>query len=65
MKKFLNNLLTSISGPLNGNKLNLGLVLGALNQLAPQALSFLPPHWAAVGSAGLILIGALHKAVKQ
>jgi len=63
MKKWLNDILGII--PFNGNKLNLGLALGALVNLAPQALSFLPPHWAAIGSAALVLVGAIHKVVKN
>ncbi len=63
MKKMLNNVLGFI--PFNGNKLNLGLALGALTQLAPQLVAFLPPHFAAVGSAVLVLIGAIHKVVKK
>ncbi len=62
MKKVINDVLSSL--PFNGNKLNLGLILSSLLTLAPQAFSFLPPHFAAVGSAILGLIGAVHKAVK-
>ena len=62
MKKLLNNILGAL--PFNGNKLNLGLLLGAVAHLAPQVVAFLPPGYSEIGSAALILIGALHKLVK-
>jgi tryptophan-rich sensory protein len=62
MKKVLNDILSAL--PFNGQKLNIGLAIGALLQLAPQVLSFLPAHYAAIASAVLVLVGAIHKTVK-
>lgn len=63
MKKFLNDILGVL--PFDGNKLNLGLALGALAHLAPQAIAFLPAGLADILSASLVLIGAIHKVVKK
>ena len=63
MKKMLNNMLGAI--PFNGNKLNLGLALGALMHLAPQAVAFLPPGIGEIVSAVLVLVGAVHRVVKK
>lgn len=63
MKKFFTDLLGAL--PFNGNKLNLGLALGALQHVAPQVLAFLPPGWAEIGSTALVLIGAIHKMFKS
>lgn len=63
MKKWLNGVLNVL--PFNGHKLNIGLALGALLQLLPNLKTFLPPGYAELIDAGIILLGALHKFVKN
>lgn len=63
MKKMLNNVLGFI--PFNGNKLNLGLVLGALQHMAPQLLAFVPAGYVDVVSTVFVLVGAIHKMLKK
>jgi len=63
MFNFVKELLDKL--PFNGKKTSIGLVLGSLLQIVPNIVPFLPPQYAAIGAASIVLLGAIHKLLKK